>query len=82
MPRDEVDPNCTKHILDLISSVLTVETDHAVPDPESYLSDLFVQEVCVIILEVEFGYITNNNDVFTGYLCAQVLKSAGYINGF
>ena len=66
MPRDEIDSNCTKDISDLISSVLTVETNDAAPDPESYLSDLFVQEVCVIILEVEFAYITNNNAIFTG----------------
>ena len=48
MPRNEIDPNCTKDISDLISSVLTVETDDAAPDPESYLGDLSVHEVCVI----------------------------------
>ena len=51
MPRDELDPNGTEDILGLISSVLTVETDDTAPDPESYLSDLSVQEVRVSYLE-------------------------------
>lgn len=46
-PREEIDPNCTNDVAGLVSCVLTVEIDDAVPDPESYLSDLSVQEVCI-----------------------------------